>query len=531
MSLSIGARSADNIPATKFLGLTCAPDKWDELPETLRATINQRVSEIQRLYSRNGIYERYYTNTQSEYRNFLTMHFLHLYENILGWGSETPREKRIYAKNIRKNYTTNDIENMNRNYNVGNIVPSCRNRADAHQENLVFRVVEIGRGVAAIDKIAENTRSVSTCQTLTNISLACTIDNKHKIVVLRNVEDGTYDIITNRPLDAFWQRLLPSMLLSEEQLQEVGEAPYGEDTPASQMRTFCRMLYENRVEEYLAYLQFFTANSTTIVQRQLYKKLDIITNTLSNRRIESLTANITSCEHKITEYHNAAQKYLDEQQTYKQQLAGILLNRTEEMAQLTAAFNFIKEHPEIMELKDADTNSGTITLHIKTPIGNWRIKDAEMWFKRSEENYVNRDPKVAATFKACFVEETYEMLTESAVVFYITSRGSNSNIASGNNLWRSPQERLQNVHVGRYNCFSNYKSALQKAMQTQDYYQALMLIIQACSTYTFTDSAVVATLCNNMRDCTGKTYREKATGELFTLSELYAKLHPEDKED
>ena len=530
MSLSIGARSADNISATKFLGLTCAPDKWDELPETLKATINQRVSEIQRLYSDGSPYAHYFNNVSRDHRNFLTLHFLHLYENILGWGSGTPRAKHIYTKDIRKNYTANDIENMGPSYNVGNLVPGNRNREDAHQENLVFRVVEIGRGVAAVDKIAEITRSVSTCQTLTNISLACTIDNKHKIIVLRNVADGTYDIITNRPLDAFWQRLLPSMLLSEEQLQEVGEAPYGEDTPASQMRTFCRMLYENRVEEYLAYLQSFTANITTIVQRQLYKKLDIITNTLSNRGVESLTAKISTCERKITEYHNAAQQYLDEQQTYKQQLAGILLNKTEEMAQLTAAFNFIKEHPEIMELKDADTNNGTITLHIKTPIGNWRIKDAEMWFKRSEENYVNRDPKVAAAFKACFVEETFEMLTESAVIFYITSRSS-GNIASGDNLWSNPQERLQNVHVGRYNCFSNYKNALQKAMQAQDYYQALMLIIQACSTYTFTDSTVVATLCNNMLQCRGKTYREKATGELFTLSELYAKLHPEDKED
>ena len=66
MSLSIGARSADNISATKFLGLTCAPDKWDELPETLRATINQRVSEIQRLYSGGSIYERYHINTLTE---------------------------------------------------------------------------------------------------------------------------------------------------------------------------------------------------------------------------------------------------------------------------------------------------------------------------------------------------------------------------------------------------------------------------------------------------------------------------------
>lgn len=530
MSLSIGARSADNISATKFLGLTCAPDEWDGLPETLKATINQRVSEIQRLYSDSSPYARYFNNVSRDHHNFLTMHFLHLYDNVLGWSNSTSRAKRLYAKNIRRTYTTNDIENMGPRYNVGNLVPGSRNREDAHQENLVFRVVEIGRGVAAVDKIAENTRSVSACQTLTNISLACTIDNKHKIVVLRNVEDGTYDIITNRPLDAFWQRLLPSMLLSEEQLQEVGEAPYGEDTPASQMRTFCRMLYENRVEEYLAYLQSFTANITTVVQHQLYKKLDIITDTLSNRRVEKLLANISTCERKITEYHNAAQQYLDEQQTYKQQLAGILLNKTEEMAQLTAAFNFIKEHPEIMELKDADTNNGTITLRIKTPIGSWRIKDAEMWFKRSEENYVNRDPKVAAAFKACFVEETFEMLTESAVVFYITGRESSSS-ASGNNLWSNPQERLQNVHVGRYNCFSNYKNALQRAMQAQDYYQALMLIIQACSTYTFTDSTVVATLCNNMLQCQGKTYREKDTGELFTLNELYAKLHPEDKED
>ena len=131
MSLSIGARSADNIPATKFLGLTCAPDKWDELPETLKATINQRVSEIKRLYSSNGIYARHYTNTQSEYRNFLTMHFLHLYDNVLGWSDSTSKAKRIYAKNTRRNYTANDIENMGPSYNVGNLVPGNRNREDA----------------------------------------------------------------------------------------------------------------------------------------------------------------------------------------------------------------------------------------------------------------------------------------------------------------------------------------------------------------------------------------------------------------
>ena len=76
MPLSIGARSDNNMPTTKFLGLTCAPDEWNELPETLRATIIQRISEIQRLYSGDGVYERYHSNTQNGYRNFLTMLYL-----------------------------------------------------------------------------------------------------------------------------------------------------------------------------------------------------------------------------------------------------------------------------------------------------------------------------------------------------------------------------------------------------------------------------------------------------------------------
>ena len=400
-----------------------------------------------------------------------------------------------------------------------------RNSRDTNSSNLVFRVIEIARGADAIEKIAENTRTHTQCTVLTNTALSCLIDSRHKLVVMRNHSDEVYEIITNRPIDAFWHRLLPTLLLSEAQLQEVGEAPYDQDTPASRMRTFCRMLYENRVDEYIAYMHHCVNNLAGEMQRQLYRKLDAVTSALSSNQERKLNNTLSEIDCKIEDYYRAIQDYAERRANAHQQLTGLLLNKEEEAAQLTSAFEFIKKHPEVTELKNVNISSNTLTLIIKTPIGNWRIKDAEMWFKRKEENYVNRDPKVAAAFKACFVDETFEMLTETMVKFAIKPN-ENSNIATGKNLWDStPQEILQNVHVGRYNCFANYRSAIHKALQGQDYSQCLMLLIQACATYTFTDSTVVASLCNNMGMCPGKTYREKATGNLYTLDELYKKLH------
>ena len=451
------------------------------------------------------------------------MHFLQLYEEILSW-TETARTKRLAVVPIRRSYTAADIQNMPDNITTRMLNAGGRNAGDAQQENLVFRVIEIVRGADAIEKIAENTRAHANCTTLTNTALACIVDSRHKLIVLRNHSDQVYEILTNRPIDTFLHRLLPTLLLSELELQEVGEAPYDQDTPTSRMRTFCRMLYENRVDEYIAYMHQCITDFAGKMKQQLYKKLDAITATLNSNQERKLNATLNEIDRKLDDCHRAIQDYMDRRSMTQQQLTGLLLNSGEEAAQLTAAFEFIKKHPEVTELKTVDQSNSTIMLLIRTAIGNWRIKDAEMWFKRKEENYVNHDPKVAAAFKACFVDETFEMLTETLVKFAIKP-SENSSIATGRNIWEGPpQEILQNVHIGRYNCFANYRSAIQKAVQGQDYSQCIMLLIQACATYTFTDSTVVASLCTNMRDCTGKTYREKATGTLYTLNELYAKL-------
>ena len=525
MPISVGSRTINNVRLALDLGLVCPIEEWDSVPEAQQNELTLLRLNVFQHYGPGGSFGRYWANIQAgSLRNFPTMHFLHLYEEVLGW-AETGRQKHITVTTIRKSYTAADIENMSNSTTTRMLNAGGRNNGDSLQENLVFRVVEISRGADAIEKIARNTQALANCTTLTNTALACIIDSRHKLVVMRNHSDGVYEIITNRPIDAFWHRLLPTLLLSEAQLQEVGEVPYDQDTPASRMRTFCRMLYENRVDEYIAYMHHCVNNLTGEMQRQLYRKLDAITSTLSSNQEQKLNATLSEIDRKIEDYYRAIQDYAERRANAHQQLTGLLLNKEEEAAQLTSAFEFIKKHPEVTELKNVDTSNSTIMLIIKTPIGNWRIKDAEMWFKRKEENYVNRDPKVAAAFKACFVDETFEMLTETMVKFAIKPN-VNSNIATGGNLWGStPQEMLQNVHVGRYNCFANYRSAIQKAVQAQDYSQCLMLLIQACATYTFTDSTVVASLCNNMGMCPGKTYREKATGNLYTLDELYKKLH------
>lgn len=516
MPISIGVDSALSLNLTQRLGLNCDADTWESLSSAQHEELIKLETDLRQIYGSAGVYSYRYNNLPDAHRNFPTMHWLHLYDQILGWGPGTPHRKQFHIRSTRKTFSSADIESMSENYRVSYLV-SGANRADTDNLNLMFRVVSVTRGMEAVDKIANNTKHGADCIDLRNTAMACTIDSRHKLAVILNRTDGTYDIVTNRPLDQFWHRLLPSLLLSEPQLAEVSNAPYDEYTPLSRMRTFCRMLYENRVEEYMAYLHKIAEAGANARQQLLFNQLDSIKTTLSQREIKQLQSNIRGCDGKLNEYYNVIETELSTREIYCQRLTGLLTSQEANSEQLTAAFQFIKDHPEIIELKSIDNN--ILILDITTPISNWRIKDAAMWFKRREENYVNRNHRTATAFKACFVDESFEMITKTRVAFNLTPTQGGVTV-NGSNQWNESTTTMQNSHVGRYNCFSNYKAAIQKAMQTSDFYRALMLIIQACGTYTFTDSTVVNNLCRNMGYCEGPVYLNKATDKLCTITEL-----------
>ena len=254
--------------------------------------------------------------------------------------------------------------------------------------------------------------------------------------------------------------------------------------------------------------------------RTLWSRLQAAQNTAKAQEIKAITDRITSYNRNLQSYEESYRSTLEVIQQEELRLMTLRTVPDTDIEPLKKALSQYKN----VKLVDV-TNTGSMILHIKTYILNYRRADVEMWYKHPESvNSVTRSPAAAEVLKELFLNnpDKYQLLVETRV---------NVPIAAGRR-WESTTQvnEMANPHIKYFNCFRQSQLEADKALIKRDYETAIAIVISACSTITFTDGTVVGRMVDCMSEMIVTNNQERCikileTDECLTLAEFYNRIH------
>lgn len=366
------------------------------------------------------------------------------------------------------------------------------------------RVCVITRGTDYfnhIDTNYENSRQHKSIESL------LTLERNQKVRII-TIEENQLVIYTNRFNLEFMHTLVCLRTALFPRIAFIG----AEDAPSYRL---VKAAHDEDAASIQEVIQQSLATFIELQSRTLWSRLQTAQNTAKAQEIKIITDRITGYNRDLQSCEENYRCILKTIQQEEMHLTTLKTMPDADIEQLKNALERCKN----VQLADI-TNDGCMILHIKTTISNYRRADIEMWYKHPESvNSVTSRPAVAKVLKELFLDnpDKYQLLVETRV---------NMPVTAGRNWNRTLQvNKMANPHIKYFNCFKQGQLEADKALAKHDYDTAIAIIISACSTITFTDSAVIKRIVDCMSDMLETNNQERCikileTGECITLTEF-----------
>lgn len=431
-----------------------------------------------------------------------------------------PRYSRLRHNTKTTSFTSETIANYRNNihsFDKGTLFSEIRN-----PEIFNISIAHIRRGLDIFDLIKDNT-NVFGLKPMPGIQMHLTQDRYHKIAVYET--DYGVLILTNQLPDGLVIKAM-SCLWSQYTARGINTALQGQTPETNEFLKLCSIIYNNDVEAYKLLLENMltrlTANQND--PARLEQELLAFQERISENTGVTIRNNISRAKNELEQLEGDLISTQNRLRNHEMELIRFeYLNERENKA-MKAMLDMIKRSNGIIELIGTDpTNSARLIFDITTPINSYRIKDVEVFFKpNANRNMFTKDSQVALAIRKTFIEEEYQFMTKTRVALDFTGQGATTGKL---NIPRNPF--LQNTHIHRYNCFSNAKTAANKAILNQDYISALAQLIMACGTLTFTDGLVMTYFADLLIGSKNKKwFLCKATNELMSVNDIWNKENP-----
>ena len=371
------------------------------------------------------------------------------------------------------------------------------------------KVCIITRGMGYFDYIDTNYENSRRHKPLESM---LTLERNQKVRII-TIAENQLVIYTNRFNLEFMHTLVRLRTALFPRIAFIG----AEDSPSYQL---VKAAHDEDAANIYEVIKQSLAAFTELQSRTLWSRLQTAQNMAKAQEIKNATDRIASYNRNLQSYEESYRRTLDAIQQEELRLTTLKTVPDTDIEPLKKALAQYKN----VKLVDV-TNTGSMILHIKTYISNYRRADVEMWYKHPESvNSVTRRPAAAEVLKELFLDnpDKYQLLVETRV---------NVPIAAGRH-WDSTAQvnEMANPHIKYFNCFRQSQLEADKALIKRDYETALAVVISACSTITFTDSTVVGRMVDCMHDMIRTNNQERCvkileTDECITLAEFYNRIH------
>lgn len=474
----------------------------------------EQLGELtEQLYSLTGIQPYARTNTAIDDDTYATLPTYGAWINRLQLLTEA-----MYTDNadVPSSYVKFSIKNIN-------AYPNDRAWCSRHTPNgerlrsfslfnksvNTVRVCVVTRGMDYFNYLDTNYENARQHKPLESL---LTLERNQKVRII-TISDNQLVIYTNRFSHEFMHTLVRLRTALFPRIVFIG----AEDSPSYQL---VRAAHDEDAASVYAIIQQKLEEFVELRSRTLWSRLKAAQNTAKAQEIKYITDRIAAYNRNLQSYEESYRSTLEAIQSEEMRLVAIRTVPDTDTEPLKKALAQCKN----IQLMDV-TNNGSMLLHIKTHISNYRRADVEMWYKHPENiNSVTRRPVVAKILKELFLDnpDKYQLLVETRV---------NVPIATGRR-WDSASQvnEMANPHIKYYSCFRQSQLEADKALVKHDYDTALAIIISACGTITFTDSAVIGRLVDGMQSMIDFNNQERCikvleTDECLTLTEFYNRIN------
>lgn len=280
----------------------------------------------------------------------------------------------------------------------------------------------------------------------------------------------------------------------------------------------CRLifsaLFDNNAETMRPVLEWAIQEFETIKNSLIYTKLDAALQKQGSRQQTTaktaLNAAKTNFNNAADQYKQSYQEFINAQNFYNKFLQDTIVYDK-------SLIEFLKKANNI---DFVDCTDSKFIINITTPILNYRTNDVASWYKRSESNYVTRYPALGALIYDAFINNKYKLITNTQIVVPFNPNSTNwSCKEASHNFYFNP-------HMAHYNCWRNTMTYANKELLNGNIVAAVNYVISACNTITFTDSAVINYLINDLISAyaNAKCWQD-TEGVLHSTTELTSKRY------
>ena len=405
-----------------------------------------------------------------------------------------PDPKLCFRNTRFSGSTAEAIRNLQYNDPVSVTVP---------QNEYLIQIIYVKRGLEYIKKLAEKHIE----KRMPGIETMLNKDRYHLISVLKSAPN-IVTILTNRWEPSDFDKV---MTLLPAFFDDMAHIP---NNPNSEARKVIKALFENNIAYIEQALIADCAKIQELAEQRKWEDFEKNVKNITNRALRETRNALNHKKARLEEYTRSIQDQLEEIERLQRLELGYLHS---EGPDLRALHHFLKNNKNISLVTTTEQHA---VWDVQTPILNYNKKDVEMYFK-NEGTILNDNGPFAHVIRETFINEKYRLLTKQRIYMPWENASWNAD--------RDTPERHGNQHITAYNCYTNCKISIKKALTNNDLILACNLIISTCATFTFTDHPVVTAMVDKLKGMHFKTplFQEVETGTLYSLEELYNKYNEE----